>query len=278
MYFVALFCLIVQAVIVIASLLGYGIFTARPELLAQVDPEARFFSWAFYGFAVGNMLFGGLAVLAEALLQNRWKALWAFLAVYFVSLTSELLGTTYGIPFGAYSYTALLGPKWFDRVPLLIPLSWFTVSWAAWIIARQRSSGLSAVCLATSLLVAWDLLLDPAMSKVTSYWVWGETGSYYGMPWTNLVGWGLTGLVLLAMIHKLAPNPRGSIWFAVWVYAVNFALPLGFCVLNGYWIAVAAGLGAVGIALLVLRGNGRLHESQSFAHPSALSKTRSGDG
>ncbi|HMF48315.1 MAG TPA: hypothetical protein VK603_06725, partial [Candidatus Saccharimonadales bacterium] len=60
--------LVVQAAIVIASLLGYGIFTARPDLLMQVDPQAKFFVWAFHGFAVGNMLFGGIAVVADALL------------------------------------------------------------------------------------------------------------------------------------------------------------------------------------------------------------------
>ena len=46
-----------------------------------------------------------------------------------MSLASELLGTGLGIPFGPYSYTSLLGPKWFELVPLLIPLSWFTMSW-----------------------------------------------------------------------------------------------------------------------------------------------------
>jgi len=268
MIFLSWLFLILQAAIVIASLLGYGVFTAWPELLAQVDPGARFFTWAFYGFAVGNMLFGGLAVLLECFSANRQKALWAFLIVYSVSLSSELLGTTYGIPFGAYSYTTLLGPKWFDRVPLLIPLSWFTVSWAAWVIARQRATGLTAVCLATSLLVAWDLLLDPAMSKVTSYWVWGEAGNYYGMPWTNLVGWGVTGLALLLLIYKLAPGPRGCVRFSVWVYMVNFALPLGFCLFNGYWIAVVAGLGSVAVAFLILGRNGRVSAAQSLAHPS----------
>ena len=61
MQFIPWLFLIVQAGIVVASLLGYGIFTSRPDLLAQVDPQARFFTWAFHGFAVGNMLFGGLA-------------------------------------------------------------------------------------------------------------------------------------------------------------------------------------------------------------------------
>jgi len=246
--------LALQAAIVIASLLGYGIFTSRPDLLIQVDPQAKFFTWAFHGFAVGNMLFGGLAVVADAILRNRIPALFAFIAVYVVSLASELLGTGLGIPFGPYSYTGLLGPKWFDLVPLLIPLSWFTVSWACWVIARQRASSVAAILLGTSLLVAWDLLLDPAMSKVTSYWVWGEAGSYYGMPWSNLFGWGVTGLVLFVILNKVAQEPRSTLRFALWVYLVNFSLPLGFCILNGYWVAVAAGVGTVCVAWALLGG------------------------
>ena len=246
--------LALQAAIVIASLLGYGIFTSRPDLLIQVDPQARFFTWAFHGFAVGNMLFGGLAVVADAILRNRIPALFAFIAVYVASLASELLGTGLGIPFGPYSYTSLLGPKWFDLVPLLIPLSWFTVSWACWVIARQRTSSVAAILLGTSLLVAWDLLLDPAMSKVTSYWVWGEAGSYYGMPWSNLFGWGMTGLVLFLILNRVAPEPRSTLRFALWVYLVNFSLPLGFCILNRYWVAVIAGVGTVFAAWALLGG------------------------
>ena len=201
------------------------------------------------------MLFGGLAVVAEAVLRDRTRGLWAFASVYLVSLVGELLGTTYGIPFGAYSYTALLGVKWVDRVPLLIPLSWFTMSWACWVIARQRSAGLSAILFSTALLVAWDLLLDPAMSKVTSYWIWGERGSYYGMPWMNLLGWCVTGFVLFIILSKIAPAPHSQVRFAIWVYIINFALPLGFCVLNQYWLAVWAGLGAVAVAFIVFGRN-----------------------
>jgi uncharacterized membrane protein len=272
MQFISWLFLIAQAGIVMASLLGYGIFTSRPDLLVQVDPQARFFTWAFHGFAVGNMLFGGLAVVAESVLRDRKPAIVALATIYIVSLTSELLGTTYGIPFGAYSYTTLLGPKWFDRVPLLIPLSWFTMSWAAWIIARRRTGGFQAVLLGTCLLVAWDLLLDPAMSRVTSYWIWGDKGNYYGMPWTNLLGWAITGFVLLAMLRKLAPEPKSDLPFSIMVYFVNFLLPLGFCVLNGYWIAVFAGIGAVVAAFLIF-GSGkasglpRLHRRNYIANP-----------
>jgi uncharacterized membrane protein len=257
------FLLAVQAGIVIASLLGYGIFTARPDLLMQVDPQAKFFTWAFHGFAVGNMLFGGLAIVAEALRSDRWRALAAGVVVYAVSLASELAGTSYGIPFGAYSYPTLLGPKWFDKVPLLIPLSWFTMSWAVWILARRWTRGWAAVLLGSCLLVAWDLLLDPAMSRVTSYWVWGDAGQYYGMPLSNLAGWGITGFVLLASLHWLAPRPDGSVGFSMAVYLVNFSLPLGFCVLNHYWFAVFMAVACAGIAWLVLGSHRSLGSKQN---------------
>jgi len=104
------------------------------------------------------------------------------------------------------------------------------------------------VLLAAALLVAWDLLLDPAMSKVTSYWVWADAGSYYDMPLMNLVGWGVTGLVLFIVLNKILRDPRGNRAFALSVYFVNFSLPLGFCLLNQYWLAATAGPAAVAIA------------------------------
>ncbi|HKE57873.1 MAG TPA: carotenoid biosynthesis protein [Pyrinomonadaceae bacterium] len=56
-----------------------------------------------------------------------------------------------------------------------------------------QNTRISGGAIGRCLLVAWDLLLDPAMNRVTSYWIWGEQGSYYGMPWTNLLGWAITG-------------------------------------------------------------------------------------
>ena len=274
MQFVAWGFLLLQALIVVASLLGYGIFTSRPDLLLQFDPQARFFTWAFHGFAVGNMLFGGLAVVADALLRNRRAALVSLVAVYAVSLASELMGTGWGVPFGPYAYTSLLGPKWFELVPLLIPLSWFTMSWACWTMASQHRSGVGAILVATVLLISWDLLLDPAMSKVTSYWVWGVTGSYYGMPWMNLFGWGVTGLVLFIVLNRLVATPKTSMRFAISVYAANFALPLGFCIFNQYWIAVGAGVGSLLLGLLAcglpLSANDRVAYSEKHAHLQKL--------
>jgi hypothetical protein len=144
--------LLLQAAIVAASLLGYGIFTARPDLLMQVDPQAKFFAWAFHGFAVGNMLFGGLAVVTEAFWSDRQKAVWAFAAVYLVSFASEFMGTSYD-PIRAYSCRN--GIKWFDRVPLLIPVA--GSRWLACGYSPASAPAGPAPCCGTSLLVAGPL-------------------------------------------------------------------------------------------------------------------------
>src|SRR5437016_4558453 len=76
------------------------------------------------------------------------------------------------------------------------------------------------------------------------------------MPWSNLLGWAMTDFVLLVILRKLAPEPKSDVRFSLSVYSINFFLPLGFCVLNGYWIAVVAGIGAA-VAAFLLFGSGK---------------------
>ncbi len=68
----------------------------------------------------------------------------------------------------------------------------------------------------------------------------------------NLVGWGATGLVLFVILQRLTPTPHGSQRFALAVYLINFALPLGFCILNRYWLAALLGPLSMAMAWLVL--------------------------
>jgi len=95
------------------------------------------------------------------------------------------------------------------------------------------------------------------MSKVTSYWLGGESGNYYGMPWSNLFGWAVTGLVLFVILNKVEPQPHSKLHFAALVYLINFALPYGFCVLNEYWLAVLIGPASIALAYVIFgKSNG----------------------
>lgn len=228
------------------AVVGYATFGRHPELLRGNPQAQRFYGTAFVLFARGQVLLAGAAFIAVLIRRTRARWIPAALAIYAASLASELAGTTVGLPFGAYAYTDGLGVKWFGHVPLLIPLSWFLMAVPSYAVARRLAvTGGGRVLVGSFVLLSWDLALDPAMSFATKYWVWAESGPYYGMPWLNLVGWYVTGLALMAILAAL----RADEWIALvpfrWMtgfYLANVALALGLCAaagLNGAVIASA---------------------------------------
>jgi uncharacterized membrane protein len=251
----------------VVALGGYATFGRHPQLLASVPGAAAFYPYTFQLFSVGHVLLAG-AVLAARLVPAaglRWLP--AFGALYVLSLTSELAGTTVGLPFGEYAYSSLLGWSWFGKVPLVIPLSWFCMalpSYAFAVLALPDRTGrapagtadpgaspapvvrrrwAARVAVGSLVLLAWDLALDPAMSYATRYWVWAGDGPYYGMPWLNLFGWYVTGVVLMGALAALRAERWvariGAGWWAAY-YGANLLLPFGMNVAAGLWIAVAA--------------------------------------
>ena len=231
---------------------GYAVFALHPERLATVPDAALVYGYALRLFPLAHIIVGVL-VLA-AILTRRVGGAWlpAAIVLYVVSLGSELLGTSVGIPFGPYHYTDGLGMKWFDHVPVLIPASWFMMALPSFALASRWITRNSAarVVVAAGLLVSWDLALDPAMSRLMPYWVWGSQGPYYGMPVLNLGGWYVTGIALMTALALL----RVDRWLArvptmplLGIYIANLALPVVMAAAAGLW--PAAVLAVVPLAL-----------------------------
>lgn len=228
----------------VLAVLGYATIGRHPGLIAGNPQALLAYGTAFVFFARGHVIVAALALFV--LLTRRVGAAWlpACAAIYATSLASELAGTTLGLPFGIYHYTDALGAKWFGHVPALIPLSWFLMALPSFAIASVSvRPTLGRVVAGSVVLLSWDLALDPAMSFATKYWVWGESGPYYGMPWLNLFGWYVTGLVLMGILAAL----RADRWIArlpvSWLagfYLVNLGLSLGICAAAGLYWAVAA--------------------------------------
>ena len=221
------------AAFTVVALAGYAVFGRHPELLRGSPTAVAVYGAAFPMFARGQVVLSAAALFV--VLVGRAGVQWAvsFAAIYVASLSSELAGTTVGLPFGPYQYTDALGPKWFGHVPVLIPLSWFLMAVPSYAMARRLVDPAKTwrrIAFASFILLAWDLALDPAMSYATKYWVWGATGPYYGMPWLNLFGWYVTGVVLMVLLAItradgwIARLPIG--WLAAY-YAINLAMSLG---------------------------------------------------
>lgn len=238
-----------------AAVIGFATFGVNPARLASVPAwMASFYATSFRFFALGHVWLAMLILGGVLTMRAGTQWLPAFGLLYAISLASELAGTTWGLPFGEYSYSALIAPMWLDRVPVIIPMSWFFMALPSWALASGAVHGRYArIAFASLLLLAWDLALDPAMSYATRYWIWGDEGPYYGMPWLNLFGWYVTGVVLMAVLSALhAERWTSKVAPRWWVgfYGANLLMPLGMCAAAGLWGAVAATV----VVLLVLGG------------------------
>ena len=121
----------------VLSVFGYWNFALHPERLVGMPMAASFYAISFKFFARAHIVISAVALLIILVGRSglRW---WAALgAVYVLSFLSEHVGTGYGLPFGEYAYTALLGAKLGGRVPALIPLSWFLMALPSWVLARK---------------------------------------------------------------------------------------------------------------------------------------------
>jgi len=262
---VELALLAVLAAIGLGSILGFSVFRTWPSLLER-QPGAMATYIAAFSVLPRAQIIAAFVVLAAAVVRRVGWRMWttAFVALYALSLSSELLGTTVGIPFGPYRYAPALGPMWFGHVPLLIPLSWFTMAVPSFALAGAASSRTWRVIVASFVLVAWDLALDPAMTRATVYWAWGSSGSYYGMPLTNLAGWFATGVALMTVLSLLGAERWIDALPTRWVlafYAANLLLPLGLCVAAGMWpaavLTVVVLAGCLPLAAVRLRASRR---------------------
>ena len=59
------------------------------------------------------------------------------------------------------------------------------------------------------MMVSWDLSFDPICSTINHAWIWLEGGSYFGVPFSNFLGWLLTTFVFLQLFAiYLKGQPR----------------------------------------------------------------------
>ena len=171
------------------------------------------------------------------------------MAATLISAAAELTGTKTGWPFGGYEYTNFLGPKLLGRVPVAIPLSWFYMGFASFVLADAIVAAravarrtLWSIVLAAWLLTAWDLVLDPSMAapnmQYIHFWIWHETGPYFGMPLRNLAGWFCTGIVFIAagrLAWRERTTPAVDVGIPLAVYAINVVWSMIISTYAGMW-------------------------------------------
>ncbi|MFN8673446.1 MAG: carotenoid biosynthesis protein [Candidatus Sericytochromatia bacterium] len=237
----------------IMSIIGYATFSLNTALLAKNPTINVIFSYSYYFFSRTQIIIAFLSLCL--LLYKKTKLLWIkeFAFVFTISLLMEFLGTTFGIPFGKYEYTDLLGLKLFSKVPLLIPISWFFMGLSSYCISLKLQekivfkykifSSIFNIIFASVFLTTWDVTLDPAMSNLTPFWLWEEHNSltYYGTPVINFAGWVLTSIFIIMGFEFFNTKKLLDKYMINWniiFYMANLSLPVGLVICSGLFFPV----------------------------------------
>lgn len=113
----------------------------------------------------------------------------------------ESLSLRTGFPFGHYHFTDVMGPKLFG-LPFLLVFAYLGIGYCAWILALlilkvqgRPLLGTDVVAtpvLASFIMLAWDLSMEPQWATVDRAWIWRDGGRFFGVPVSNFLGWYLT--------------------------------------------------------------------------------------
>lgn len=270
LFFAAHVTLIVFATAAMVTILA-GDFPALMQ--GRYTPRVYELGWRYTGQVY--VVLGVIAALLHAAPRFGWRRTAAVFGVAVaVALSSELIGTSTGLPFGPYHYTDMLGYRVAGDVPYVIPLSW---SYMLYCCLAMCARALGArddnatrwkwAAVAGTFLVAWDVALEVQMTNVApAHWVWdlNETpawipawlgdGVFYGMPLLNWVGWFATATLIARLMVAVVPPTRWRATLAtaglpLALYAVNGLMPVATTARHGLWGAALAGFLAMAAVL-----------------------------
>jgi len=167
-----------------------------------------------------------------------------------------------GWVFGPLIYTHKLGIKFFDLVPLLIPVTWFTVGYLSLLIAERLlgreplTTGriIKLALLASVVMTAWDLGMDPMMVN-KQYWIWQVDGYYFGIPLRNYLGWLMTAFCYFFAYFVASTRWRPAPWGPI-TRRITLLPPLAYALM---WLSTTIvnldlGLTGAGIVGFVAMG------------------------
>jgi uncharacterized membrane protein len=217
-------------------------------------------NWTYGWETTVKAITAGVIVQVSAVIAVLWKS-WATVKtvrvsvlVFLLGWAAEAIGSHTGYPFGDYAYTETLQPQILG-VPLLVPLAWMMMLPPAWGVAAAISSRFQRrwqstffIAISAAAMTAWDLFLDPQM-VTWGLWAWVSPGRYFGIPWSNFLGWLLVSATITAIIrpNKLPIPELLLIYTITWILqtiglGIFWNLP-GPAIVGGVFMGLLAILG-----------------------------------
>lgn len=181
-----------------------------------------------------------------------WKNLLGFLVIYYViSMFMENMSTMTGFPFGLYSYATGLGARIFN-VPAGVGAFYVNMGFFSWSIASilldgadrklEKKINVIAMPVVTAfVMTALDLPTDFISSTVQHTWVWPNGGGFFGVPFTNFLGWAFVTWLCAQVfalflsrqqkkrtVHILEASKKNFVWQALTYGSLGLNLMIAY--------------------------------------------------
>lgn len=261
------FCLIGHLFSMVFGWAGLLLIVPNPELILNLPGFGQsLFQWGMAGGGVVNIILGAVVIAIYAYRTlGVWQWLTFMLSAMCLSLSSELLGTSIGFPFGDYHYLDGLGYKIAGLVPFTIPISWFYMGLASYLLARVAMKAdekpswirtIGAIALGAMLFTSWDFALEPAMTQITvPFWFWDNPGAFFGTPYRNYAGWFGTSALFMSVAtifwskkplsaerKERVPLTRSQLTIPIIIYLSNVAYGAVLSLAGGFLVPVLLSL------------------------------------
>lgn len=235
-------------------------------ILVGFDLLPPFLEWAN---AVFLYLAGTLAVIYAVKTLGAFAGLTFSIIIMAFTMWAESLGVKYGWVFGAYHYEKDFGIQIFG-VPLTIGFAWVMVIFTSmafvrsWLTQSFSIKGLLTYSLITSMLaVCMDLIIDPVAFVAKEYWVWEDSGPYYGIPNQNFAGWfsvsfGIQFLLYLWMTAK--QTKKDQLWTSrmKWLYGMMIAMFVVTSLMSGLYLAIIITISGLAVTWIAAKAGRRI--------------------
>ncbi|MBM7097217.1 MULTISPECIES: carotenoid biosynthesis protein [Alteribacter] len=217
--------------------------------LLSFDLVPPWLEWANVVFLITS---GLLAAVFFYRTYNKVLGLIFIGVVFSLSMIMESFGVATGLFFGDYVYKTDFGPKLIG-VPVTIGFAWLMVIGTSHVLAKPLGEvagrfAFAVYTLYASLIaVGIDLIIDPVAYDVKEYWVWLDDGFYYGIPFSNYLGWFVLSFVLHTVIFLL--GRKNGVWRTTarsdwsrnmrWLYLLMTLMFIIVALVNGLFLASA---------------------------------------
>ena len=180
-----------------------------------------------------------------------------------VGFLMEILGITRGWIFGRYHYAESAGPRFFGILPVFAPLLWSLLAYMAYwmtdlIIGGSKEEVLYKILFTVTgalLVLLVDIVAEP-IAVDEGRWHWEKKGRYYGIPFSNFIGWFVTAWVIFTLQFLLVearPDTAISPWITYLPalgYVIFMVLCARVCFERKLMLAGVAGMCAAAVLLL----------------------------